>query len=146
MHKFYYGELCDSFDDPDFTQLRAPGSEVLKEGEVISPSIHILDNLGNTILATFNGNSANLGFDPLSNKPLSKGIYKSVCIIPAFFLNDSSYLISCFLVPSFTKEFAIVKEALSIIVVETGEMREEFAGAWIGLIRPKLNWVSTKLS
>jgi len=120
--------------------------EVLKDGEIIQPSVHVLDNLGNCILATFNGKSANSTIDPLFNKPLEKGIYKAVCTIPAFFLNDISYLISCFLVPNNITEMAITREVLNLSINETGEMRKEFTGTWIGLIRPKLNWISSKLS
>jgi len=119
--------------------------EVLRDGEMIQPSIHVLDNLGNCILATFNGNSANTTVDPLFDKPLDRGIYKTVCTIPAFFLNDISYLISCFLVPKTTSEMAIVREVLNLAVNETGEMRTEYNGTWIGLIRPKLHWVTSKL-
>ena len=120
--------------------------EVLRDGEIISPSVHILDNMGTCILATFNGNSANSTIDPLFEKPLSEGIYKTTCSIPAFFLNDISYQISCFLVPREHNAMAIAKEVLSISVVETGEMRAEYNGQWIGLIRPKLQWITTKLS
>jgi lipopolysaccharide transport system ATP-binding protein len=120
--------------------------EVLRDGEMIHSSVHILDNLGNCILASFNGNSANTAVDPLYNKPLDKGTYRAVCTIPPFLLNDTSYLISCFLVPKNISELAIVREALSITINETGEMREEYTGSWIGLIRPKLHWFSSKLS
>ena len=102
--------------------------------------------MGTCILATFNGNSANSTIDPLFEKPLSEGIYKTTCSIPAFFLNDISYQISCFLVPREHNAMAIAKEVLSISVVETGEMRAEYNGQWIGLIRPKLQWITTKLS
>ncbi len=119
--------------------------EVLRDGELIQPSVHLLDNLGNCILATFNGTSANTTIDPLFGKPLTKGIYKSVCTIPGNLLNETSYLISCFLVPREFSELAIVREVLSLTVHETGEMRAEFTGAWIGLIRPKLHWHSYQL-
>jgi len=120
--------------------------EVLRDGETILPSMHVLDNLGNCILASFNGNSANTTVDPLFDKPLKKGVYKAVCTIPAFFLNDISYLISCFLVPKVTSEMTIVREALNLSINETGEMRTEYNGTWIGLVRPKLHWVTSKLS
>ena len=120
--------------------------EVLRDGETIQPSVHILDNVGTCILATFNGNSANTIIDPFFEKPLSKGIYKATCTIPANFLNDTSYLISCFLVPNEFSSLAIAREVLSISMIETGDMRAEYTGTWLGLIRPKLEWVTTKLS
>ena len=119
--------------------------ELLRDGETIQPSVHILDSVGTCILATFNGNSANIINDPFSDKPLDKGIYKATCTIPAYFLNDTSYLLSCFLVPRNLSDMAIAKEVLSISIIETGDMRAEYTGTWIGLIRPKLRWVTTKL-
>ncbi len=120
--------------------------EVLKDGETIQTSVHILDNMGTCILATFNGNSANTISDPFSEKPLTKGIYISKCTIPAYFLNDVSYLLSCYLVPRELQKMAIAKEVLSLSITETGEMRSEYTGQWIGLIRPKLKWYTSKKS
>ena len=117
---------------------------VLRDGETVNPSIHILDNLGNCILATNNADSANTLKDQLFNVPLNKGVYVTTCTVPALFLNDTSYLISCFLVISFVSEMAIAREVLSFNVSETGEMRQEYTGQWIGLIRPKLAWQTQK--
>ncbi len=119
--------------------------EVLRDNEIIHPSIHLLDNLGTTILATFNGTSANLNKDPFFSMPLSKGNYKSICSIPAFFLNDANYKVSCFLVPENASKMAIAKEILLFSVSETGEMRQEFHGGWVGLIRPRMAWMTSKL-
>ena len=41
---------------------------------------------------------------------------------------------------------AIVREAIEFTIIETGEMRKEYSGEWIGLIRPKMHWFSIKLS
>jgi lipopolysaccharide transport system ATP-binding protein len=114
--------------------------EVLKEGAILYPSIHLLDNSGTCILATFNGPSATSGLDVFFGKKLKKGVYKSVCTIPANTLNDSTYGLSFFLVPEFMVDLGIAENAISFAVEETGEMRKEYTGEWIGLIRPKLNW------
>jgi hypothetical protein len=37
-------------------------------------------------------------------------------------------------------DLGIAENAISFAVEETGEMRKEYTGEWIGLIRPKLNW------
>ena len=113
---------------------------VTDESVLLIPSIHLLDNLGTCILATFNGPSASLGIDPYFGKELKKGRYKSVCSIPANFLNETSYKISAFLVPPNTAEMAIAEEVLSFNVNETGAMTQEYSGTWIGQIRPKLDW------
>jgi lipopolysaccharide transport system ATP-binding protein len=118
---------------------------VFRDGEIITPSIHILDNLGNCIMATFNASSANMIIDPFYGEPLKKGTYSAVCKIPSFMLNDITYMISCYLVPKMNNEMVIVREALTFNVYETGEMRKEYTGGWIGVIRPKLSWCTSRL-
>ena len=105
------------------------------------PSVHLLDSLGTTILSTFNADSVTIDPDPLYGKPMKKGKYLSVCTIPGYFLNDLRYSISVFLVPNMAlSEMAIAPEVLSFSVMETGDMRKEYTGEWVGLIRPKLAW------
>jgi lipopolysaccharide transport system ATP-binding protein len=133
------GEITSSVDirnaitvELDFT--------VVTDGVIISPSVHLLDNVGTCILASFNGDSAVLDKDPLFGKPLKTGRYVSKFIIPGDFLNDKSYLISAFLVPEDSADTARAEEVLSFTVTDTGGMRKEFGGDWWGLIRPKMQW------
>ncbi len=114
---------------------------VTTEGAKILPSVHLLDSLGTIILSTFNADSVTINPDPLYCKPMKKGKYLSVCTIPGYFLNDLRYSISVFLVPDMIlSEMAIVPEVLSFSVMETGDMRKEYTGEWVGLIRPKFAW------
>ncbi|GEM54394.1 ABC transporter ATP-binding protein [Flavobacterium branchiophilum NBRC 15030 = ATCC 35035] len=119
---------------------------VLTDDAIIWPSIHLLDAMGTCILATFNSPAASFVADPFFGKPLKKGVYKTVCTIPANFLNESSYQISAFLVPQDTTQIVVAQEVLSFNVNETGEMTKDYVGTWIGLIRPKLNWNTTFIS
>ncbi len=114
--------------------------EVIGNDSVVTPSIHLLDSLGTCILSTFNAPSASLIVDEFYGKPLKKGIYRSVCKIPANFLNDKNYIISAFLVPEDMEDIGIAEEVLSFSIEETGEMRKEYTGDWWGIIRPKLSW------
>ena len=61
-------------------------------------------------------------------------------IIPGNFLNDKTYRINAFLVPEDIHGLAIAEDALTFNVTDTGEMRKEYTGEWIGLIRPRLEW------
>jgi lipopolysaccharide transport system ATP-binding protein len=112
---------------------------VTESNTSVYPSIHLLDNLGTCILATFNGNSANLGTDSFFGKPLKKGRYVSTLVIPGNFLNEKTYLISAYLVIG-PDDYVYAPEVLSFSVTDTGEMREEFGGGWIGMIRPRMLW------
>lgn len=113
---------------------------VTENGAQVFPSIHLLDNMGTVILATFNGQSANTLTDEYFGKPLKKGRYVSRLLIPENFLNEKMYSVNAFLVPLDANDMAAVDEALSFTVTDTGEMRKEYSGEWIGLIRPKMAW------
>lgn len=113
---------------------------VITDGAIVYPSIHLLDNMGTVIFATFNGKSATIGIDEYFGKPLKKGRYVSRLTIPGNFLNEKAYTISAFLVPLDFQDLAIVEEVLSFSVIDTGDMRKEYSGDWIGLIRPKMEW------
>jgi lipopolysaccharide transport system ATP-binding protein len=113
---------------------------ITADGSVVYPSIHLLDNMGTVIFATFNGPSATVGLDEYYGKPLKKGRYTSQLVIPGNFLNEKTYSISAFLVPLDTQDLAIAEEVLSFSVTDTGDMRKEYGGDWTGLIRPKMAW------
>ena len=79
-------------------------------------------------------------------KKLSKGLYRSIMYIPANMLNDNKYRINAFLVPNNnTSQMAIAQDVLEFNVIDSGEMRKEYRGSWIGMIRPKLNWITQKV-
>ena len=121
--------------------------EIVNDATTVVPSIHLLDKYGECIFVTFNANSASIENDPLFNKILSKGIYKTSCIIPANFLNEGSYKISVFLAPSISfKEMTEAREVLSFQTHDTGEMSKDYLNTWIGLVRPKLSWNSEQVN
>lgn len=113
---------------------------VTRNNAIIYPSIHLTDNMSTCILASFTGPSATKHPDEFFGKPLKIGRYKSSMVIPGNFLNDKTYRVSAFLVPEDTNNLAIVEEALSFSVTDTGDMRKEYTGEWAGLIRPRLEW------
>jgi lipopolysaccharide transport system ATP-binding protein len=131
--------VSDSFGIGEEVQVELEYSVTI-DGSKINPSIHLLDKFGTCILASANLDSATVKKDPFYGKSLQKGRYKSVCIIPAYFLNDVNYRISAFLVTENTNEIASADEVLSFNIIETGEMRKEYSGEWIGQIRPKMLW------
>ena len=76
---------------------------------------------------------------------MPSGLYRSVCRIPANFLNDKSYYITAIIgrVPSNT--IALEDNILSFRVHDSGEMRKEYYSGWLGVIRPRLAWQTEKL-
>jgi lipopolysaccharide transport system ATP-binding protein len=119
--------------------------EIVNPTSVV-PSIHLLDRYGECILASFNADSASLVPDSYYNRVLSEGIYATECIIPRYFLNDTHYGISAFLGTDATfSKLTSAREVLSFEVHETGDMRQEHIGDWIGQIRPRLAWKTSQI-
>ncbi len=139
------GEITSSVDIKKDITIRLEYI-ITVENAVVYPSIHLLDNVGTVIFATFNGPSATVTLDENFGKPLKKGKYTSTLIIPGNFLNEKSYSISAFLVPIDFNNLAVVEDALSFVVTDTGDMRKEYGGDWIGLLRPKMAWSTHAVS
>lgn len=112
----------------------------LKDSALVHTSIHLMDQTGVTIFAAGNGSSASLIHDGWFGSPQPKGIFRSTCKIPENFLNDRSYTVSVFILTDVTKLHVYESEVVTFHVQDSGEMRGEFTGEWIGLIRPKLEW------
>jgi lipopolysaccharide transport system ATP-binding protein len=132
-------EITSNIDSKDEAVIELEYT-IKRENASIYPSIHLLDNMGTCILASFTGPSATKGVDPYFGKPLKKGQYKSTMVIPGNFLNDKTYRINVFLVPEDVHGMAVVEDILTFSVFDTGEMRKEYTGEWTGLIRPRLEW------
>jgi len=114
----------------------------LKEGAKLLTSIHLVNSQGVTVLTSFNASSASLAVDPWYEKARPKGLFSSVCRIPANFLNDGLYSINVYIASYAGARIAQVAEEkiISFNVFDTGAMRKEFSGAWIGVVRPRLAW------
>ncbi|NJL47609.1 MAG: ABC transporter ATP-binding protein [Leptolyngbyaceae cyanobacterium SM2_5_2] len=117
----------------------------LKEGAFLYSSIHVKDRYGNCILASVNFPSGTLERDNFACQRLSKGIFTSRCTFPPNFFNDIAYSISVLMLRDDMSVEVICEDLLKFVVVDTGDMRKEFSGYWIGSIRPKLLWQTTAL-
>lgn len=119
--------------------------EVKQTPTRVVPSIHLLDKYGECILSTLNSDSATLSPDPLYNAVLEKGIYTTRCEFPPFFLNDTSYKLNVILSEDETfMNTTRADEVVSFEMHDTGDMKKEYTGSWIGVVRPKLSWNTYK--
>ncbi len=112
----------------------------LQAGTHFNSSIHLLDRMGGAVLASSNMHSANLIRDESYGAPHPSGLYRTVCVIPANFLNTETYSINAIVLTDVTKIQVYSKEVISFTVHETGAMRKEYGGEWIGVVRPRLAW------
>lgn len=114
----------------------------LRPGSHLSASFHVLDAMGTYVLATASMPSATLGIDEWFGKPLPVGVFRSVCRIPGNFLNEGRYTINAVLWTDVRNIQVMEKDVVSFTVHDTGAMRKEYAGQWIGVVRPKLSWTT----
>jgi len=112
----------------------------LSPGLHLHSSFHLLNGAGVEVLATSNLPSANLHRDSWVGKPFPVGMFRSTCTIPGNFLNDGKYSIRAALCSDFARVEILTDEIIDFEVHETGEMRREYVGYWLGVVRPKLAW------
>ena len=120
--------------------------DVLRDNAVNCVQIHLRDETGVFVFSSANAPSMNSGSDLTFGRPLQRGRYRSVCKIPANFLNDSRYVVSVFLGPEVGQPTIACDSVLSFVVHDTGAMRREYLGSWHGpVIRPRLDWSTESL-
>lgn len=119
--------------------------EVLKAGTMLTQSFHLLNQLGECILATSNMPSACEAVRNLSTGLHPVGRFLSRCQLPANFLNDRPYRISAFIVANNSTLEAVAAECLAFRAYDDGRMRREYNGTWIGMVRPLLSWDNAAL-
>ena len=110
------------------------------EGQQLAVSIHLLDNMETAVLASSNMHSANLDHDPWFDQPHPMGVFKSSCTLPAHFLNDGRYSINAIVLSNVTHIEVSQRLALTFNTHDSGAMRREYTGHWLGVVRPKLKW------
>jgi lipopolysaccharide transport system ATP-binding protein len=116
------------------------------EGLPLNVSFHLVDRVGGVVLATANLPSANLVVDPWASRSFPKGLYRSACTIPKNFLNEGQFSVRAAIVSDVHKIEFLTGDVLSFTIHDTGEMRKEYGGGWIGVVRPKLAWQTKKLT
>lgn len=119
--------------------------ENLKEGNLLIWGIEVKDKVGAYVFATNNRPSVNLGVDEWFGKPRPVGVYKTRCVIPANLLNDDFYSIDLRMVSQRNDLLVLLEDVLSFVVHESGDMTVEYAGHWVGAVRPRLDWTTEYL-
>jgi lipopolysaccharide transport system ATP-binding protein len=107
--------------------------------------LHLKDETGIFVFSSANAPSMNCGTDETFGRILGIGRYRTVCRIPGNFLNDTRYFVSLFLGPEIGKAMIRCESVLSFVVHDTGAMRKEYLGSWVGpVIRPRLDWTTQR--
>lgn len=111
-----------------------------KQNTLAYSAIWLKDKLGTAVLSSGNLTSFSLTNDPWYGKPHPIGLFQSTCRIPGNFLNEGAYSITPILGEIPNRTIVLEEDLLLFQVHDTGEMRKEYYGSWLGVVRPKLAW------
>jgi lipopolysaccharide transport system ATP-binding protein len=111
----------------------------------LSVGLQLFDKSDVGVLASVNWASASLKADPLTAAAYATGRYKSRCRIPGNLLNEGNFYVNAVLLTDVSSVVAVANEVVSFEIVEDGEMRKEYTGGWLGVVRPKLEWYTSPL-
>ena len=104
-------------------------------------SIHLHNALGECVLTSANFPSVSEEPDPWYSRPYPLGLFRTACTIPGNLLNDGLHTISVYINQRTAEDHVVVvKDALTFMARDTGAMRHEYTGKWIGAVRPILGW------
>ncbi len=112
----------------------------LREGAPLYSSIWLRTGMGIDVLASGNAKSVSSTEDAWYGGPHPRGLFQSVCCIPCNFLNEGRYSVTAILGKVPNNTLVLEEDLLSFHVHDTGEMRKEFYGGWLGVVRPRLAW------
>ena len=111
-------------------------------GSPLYAALWLKDHMGVAVLSTSSSVYSSLGYDSWNGKPHPVGLFRSQCRFPGNFLNEGRYFITPIVGKTPDKTQILLEDILSFEVHDTGEMRKEYYGHWIGTVRPKLPWQS----
>ncbi len=114
--------------------------EKFSAGPELSAMLLLKDHAGTTVLLSTSakGVRMNSAEEPSSDEP--SGIYQSTCTIPAHLLNEGRYSVTLHVGRGINQPIAAADDCVTFDVHDTGEQRGLYAGAWPGVVRPRLAW------
>lgn len=114
------------------------------EGSKLLPCIRLVNNEGIIILTANNLPSVCLKTDSWYDRPSPKGLFRSVCKIPANLLKEGYYFVNIVIgnLAGLLDSYSHVYEdqVLSFEVIDKDGMHKEHHSTLIGVIQPKLDW------
>jgi len=110
-------------------------------------SYHIVNAMGITVLTSANMPSACITPDTWNTRPYPKGEFRTSCTIPGLLLNDGLHSVSIYInIVGATENILFVRDVLIFNINDTGLMRQEYIGPWLGIVRPRLDWKTIQIS
>ncbi len=120
--------------------------DVLEDDVPLLCGVRLKDINSSTVLTSTNHDALTIERDEVGNSPLRKGRHRTVCEVPANFLNDGLYSVSVMFLKPFYKVELNLEDILTFFLHDTGEIRKHYLGPWNGTVRPRLSWDTRNLS
>jgi lipopolysaccharide transport system ATP-binding protein len=112
----------------------------LKEGATPATAIQLIDRVGVGVLSSATWPSAIVAHDGWYGRPHPVGLFRSACVVPGELLNEGYFSLNVYILAHPSKRVAAAEDAVSFTVHDSGAMRGEYTGPWLGVIRPRLEW------
>ena len=119
--------------------------EVLQDLDCGYAALWLKDGTGTPVLSTGNQPEVTSTPDDFGGRALSRGRYRSVCWIPPNFLNATYYRVTPILGTGVSNTQILIEDLLTFESADISEMRGEYQGEWLGVVRPKLPWSTEQL-
>jgi lipopolysaccharide transport system ATP-binding protein len=133
-------ECSDSYVNIDSEVIVKISYWNIRENSKIYTALWLKDKAGIEVLSSANARYVCQKCDEWGEKAHPKGLFHSYCTFPSDFFNEGLYYITAIvgLEPANTQ--ILEKDIVSFEVIDTGDMRKNYLGGWLGVVRPKLLW------
>jgi lipopolysaccharide transport system ATP-binding protein len=115
--------------------------ETKSEGVFCGTTVIFYDRGGNCIFGSISNKEPDW-----YGKPMPSGFYRSVCRIPAGFLNDGWFDVSINLFGRHFSDPCMTHKVLRLQVIDGPAVRGDYYGRYDGAIRPLFDWQTRKIS
>jgi lipopolysaccharide transport system ATP-binding protein len=112
---------------------------VLKDSACLNPVFVVKNHLGASIFSTSNYEEAQW-----SNCVYPAGRFVSHCRVPPHILNEGKYAVDAKLVHEMRAVRAQSEAAVSFSVFDDGISRGDYVGEWVGIVRPRCEWQTSR--
>ena len=108
-------------------------------------SFHLITAMGVCVFTSANFPSASIEADPWYGRDHPTGLYRTSCTIPPSFLNDGTYTVSVYFSGNLVTDGIFAKKAVLAFTMQDRVNRDDYTGAWDGVVRPRLAWATEQL-
>lgn len=113
--------------------------KIKKEGTFVGLTVIVYDVENKCVFSSINNHE-----ETWYGKPMSIGIYKSLCTIPSNLFNNGRFSVTLNLFGKGYTDPQMLHEVLNIEVLDGHTLRGDYYGGWAGVVRPELKWLTKK--